>query len=81
MRALPPSRPSLLSQALEEARAAAEAEQGRSMRLEVDLAEARQDLGRMEELEKELQHYRCDLAVVLLVVYCPGECMQAGLRP
>ena len=46
------------TQALEEARAAVEAEQGRSMRLEVELAEARQALGRMEELERELQKYR-----------------------
>jgi hypothetical protein len=35
-----------------------EAEQGRSMRLEVELAEARQALGRMEELDRELQKYR-----------------------
>lgn len=47
-----------LVQSLEEVRAALEAEQGKSMRLEVELAEARQQLGRMEELERELQKYR-----------------------
>lgn len=47
------------SQALEEARTALEAEQGRAMRLEVEVAEAQQALGRMEELERELQKYRC----------------------
>ncbi|KAL4422567.1 hypothetical protein ABPG75_008764 [Micractinium tetrahymenae] len=44
--------------ALEEARAALEAEQSRGMQLEVELAEAQQRLGRMEELERELQKYR-----------------------
>ncbi|PRW20510.1 acyl- -binding domain-containing 4 [Chlorella sorokiniana] len=44
--------------AAEEARAALEAEQAKAMRLEVELAEARQQLGRMEELERELQKYR-----------------------
>ncbi|KAI7839120.1 hypothetical protein COHA_007124 [Chlorella ohadii] len=44
--------------AAEEARAALEAEQAKSMRLEVEVAEARQELGRMEELERELQKYR-----------------------
>ena len=50
--------PCLPVQALEEARAALEAEQAKSMRLEVELAEAQQKLGRMEELERELQKYR-----------------------
>lgn len=53
-----PGPPSPL-QSLEETRAALEAEQGKSMRLEVELAEAAQKLGRMEELERELQKYRC----------------------
>ncbi|KAL4424739.1 hypothetical protein ABPG77_000082 [Micractinium sp. CCAP 211/92] len=44
--------------ALDEARTALEAEQAKSMRLEVELAEAQQKLGRMEELERELQKYR-----------------------
>ncbi|KAI3430306.1 hypothetical protein D9Q98_004902 [Chlorella vulgaris] len=44
--------------ALEEARAALEAEQAKGVRLEVELAEARQSLERMEELDRELQKYR-----------------------
>lgn len=44
--------------ALEEARAALEGEQGKAMRLEVELAEAQQKLERMEELERELEKYR-----------------------
>ena len=47
-----------VAQAAEEARGALEAEQAQAMRLEVELAEARQQLGRMEELERELQKYR-----------------------
>jgi hypothetical protein len=45
-------------QALEEAREALEAEQAKGVRLEVELAEARQRLERMEELDRELQKYR-----------------------
>lgn len=46
-------------QAADEARAGLEAEQARAVRLEVELAEARQALGRMQELERELQKHRC----------------------
>lgn len=56
--------PRLPAQALDEARTALEAEQAKSMRLEVELAEAQQKLSRMEELERELQKYRCGAGAV-----------------
>jgi len=45
-------------QALAEARGALEGEQGKVVKLEVEVAELRQQLGRMGELEKELEQYR-----------------------
>lgn len=59
-------------QALEEARAALEAEQAKGVKLEVELAEARQRLERMEELDRELQKYRWAIQCLWITVLYRG---------